>query len=59
MTDTLLSPTALATYLDVPVSTVYRWNYIGSGPPLLHVGRHVRYRAAEVETWLAAQGRQS
>jgi excisionase family DNA binding protein len=49
---TLLSPAALAAYLDVPVSTCYAWNYHGTGPKVLHVGRHVRYRRSDVETWL-------
>jgi excisionase family DNA binding protein len=55
MADKLMSPTELAAYLNVPLATVYRWNHIGSGPPVLHVGRHVRYRPSAVETWLAAQ----
>jgi predicted DNA-binding transcriptional regulator AlpA len=55
MIDTLLSPTALADYLDVPVATVYRWNYVGSGPPVLHIGRHVRYRSGDVQKWLGQQ----
>jgi excisionase family DNA binding protein len=52
----LFSPATLAAYLDVPIATVYTWNYHRSGPPALHVGRHVRYRRADVEAWLDAQG---
>jgi excisionase family DNA binding protein len=51
----LLSPDQLAEYLGVPVSSVYRWNYIKSGPTAMKVGRHVRYRKSDVEAWLTAQ----
>jgi excisionase family DNA binding protein len=51
----LLSPTELATWLSVPVSTIYNWRYMRSGPPGFKVGRHVRYRRCEVEAWLDKQ----
>ena len=55
MTDsTLLSPKALAEFLDVPIGTVYAWNYSRSGPPAIKVGRHCRYRTSDVEAWLDA-----
>jgi excisionase family DNA binding protein len=52
---TLLSPASLAKYLDVPVATIYAWNYHGTGPRVLHVGRHVRYRQSDVDAWLVTQ----
>ncbi|HEV3268435.1 MAG TPA: helix-turn-helix domain-containing protein [Acidimicrobiales bacterium] len=55
MENALLSPDQLAEYLGVPVSSVYRWNYIKSGPTAMKVGRHVRYRKSDVEAWLTAQ----
>ncbi|MFC8824944.1 helix-turn-helix transcriptional regulator [Streptomyces sp. NPDC057137] len=55
MKERLYSPTALAEYLDVPVKTVYRWNHTGTGPKAHRVGRHVRYRPADVEAWLSRQ----
>jgi excisionase family DNA binding protein len=45
----------LARYLAVPLATVYSWKYRGEGPPALKIGRHLRYREADVEAWL--QGR--
>lgn len=42
---------ALAERLDVPVKTVYDWNSKGTGPRYLRVGRHVRYRLADVIAW--------
>lgn len=50
-----LSPKDLAELLNVPIGTVYRWNYDRSGPPSLRVGRHVRYRRADVDLWLDAR----
>lgn len=44
--------TELAEYLDVPVATVRKWRFEGHGPRSLKVGRHVRYRRADVEQWL-------
>jgi excisionase family DNA binding protein len=48
----LLTPDDLADYLVVPVSTVYKWNYEGTGPRPIRVGRHVRYSEEDVLSWL-------
>jgi excisionase family DNA binding protein len=48
----LLSPEELASYLGVPLATVYRWRSCREGPPGMRVGRHVRYRLRDVEGWL-------
>ena len=50
----LLSVHEVAELLGVPVSTVYRWRYEGTGPIGLKVGRHVRYDPAELRRWLAS-----
>jgi excisionase family DNA binding protein len=42
----------LARYLGVPANTVYRWRSTGKGPEGHRVGKHVRYRPADVEDWL-------
>jgi excisionase family DNA binding protein len=42
--DALYSPQQLADYLGVPLATVYRWRYEGTGPRGIKVGKHVRYR---------------
>lgn len=47
-----LTPEELAEMLGVPLQTIYRWNYVGSGPPVIHLGRRVRYRRADVEQWI-------
>lgn len=51
----LLSAEELAAFLGVPLNTVYVWNHRRTGPRALKVGRHLRYRWAEVETWLEEQ----
>jgi excisionase family DNA binding protein len=48
----LLTVTQLATFLQVPHTTLYGWRYKGEGPPGLKVGRYVRYRKRDVERWL-------
>jgi excisionase family DNA binding protein len=42
----------LSEFLQVPVKTLYDWRHRGLGPPGLRVGRHVRYRQADVDAWL-------
>ncbi|MBA3360349.1 MAG: helix-turn-helix transcriptional regulator [Acidimicrobiia bacterium] len=50
--DRLVSAQDLATYLGVPVATVYSWRYRQEGPPAIRIGRHLRYRWPEVQAWL-------
>jgi excisionase family DNA binding protein len=52
----LLSPEEVAGYLGVPVKTLFQWRYKGVGPRGLRVGRHLRYRAEDVEAWLERVG---
>jgi predicted DNA-binding transcriptional regulator AlpA len=46
-----LSPEDLAEREGVPVQTIYSWNKTGDAPPRIRVGRHVRYRLADVIAW--------
>lgn len=48
----LLSPEDLADYLAVPVKSIYNWRTTGKGPRGIKVGRLVRYRKADVDSWL-------
>ncbi|HWT78644.1 MAG TPA: helix-turn-helix domain-containing protein [Candidatus Methylomirabilis sp.] len=41
--------------LRVPVATVYAWRHKGEGPPGIKVGRHIRFRRRDVESWLDDQ----
>jgi excisionase family DNA binding protein len=51
----LLTVAELARYLGVPVGTLYQWRYRREGPPGFRVGRYVRYRRNDVETWVHEQ----
>jgi excisionase family DNA binding protein len=53
--DVLLTTEQLAAQLQVPVATVYRWNHVGTGPRPIHVGRHVRYRRTDIDSWIEAK----
>jgi len=52
----LFSAEEVAGYLGVPVKTLFQWRYKGVGPRGLRVGRHLRYRAEDVEAWLRRVG---
>jgi excisionase family DNA binding protein len=43
----------VAEYLGVPARTLGQWRYVGKGPAYAVVGRHVRYRRADVDAWVA------
>ena len=51
----LLSTDEVARLLVVPVSTLYTWRYKGVGPKAFKVGKHLRYRLADVLAWLEQQ----
>ena len=53
-----ISPKQLASELDVPISTTYRWNTEGTGPTIYRIGKHVRYRRDDVDAWLAGKADQ-
>jgi len=46
-----LSNEDLAARYEVPIKTVRKWRYEGTGPPGFRVGRHVRYREVDVRRW--------
>lgn len=53
--DRLWSIHQLADYLGVPVATIYQWRGKRYGPSGLRIGKHLRYRPADVERWLASR----
>lgn len=53
--DKLLGPSALSEYLGISEETLTKWRYFGKGPRWYKCGKHVRYRRADVETWLETQ----
>jgi len=61
--DSVIKPEALATTSEVaaflggdfPPHTLEQWRSQGKGPKYFKVGRHVRYRWVDVNSWLDAQ----
>lgn len=51
----IMTSAELADYLRVPLRTLYAWRSHGGGPPGVRVGRHLRYRRADVDAWLDAR----
>jgi hypothetical protein len=52
----MLPEGAAAAYLgEVPEGTMRQWRYLGKGPAYVKIGRHVRYRRADLDAFIAAQ----
>jgi excisionase family DNA binding protein len=51
----LLTIDQAAELVGVPKKTLYQWRLTGYGPPALRVGRHLKYRAEDIESWAASQ----
>jgi excisionase family DNA binding protein len=52
MSDSMLTVKELAAYLAVPTGTIYMWNSRGVGPRRYRLGKHVRYRRVDVDSWV-------
>lgn len=52
MTSTLMTTKELASYLGVPIQTLYKWRVRGEGPRAIRLGRALHWRPEEVERWL-------
>ncbi len=50
--DPLMDPRACAAYLKVSVLTLADWRTKGIGPDYVKLGAAVRYRRADVDSWL-------
>lgn len=51
----LASTAEVAAMLGIPQKTLVEWRSRGIGPEYLRIGRHVRYRWSDVDTWLATR----
>jgi excisionase family DNA binding protein len=49
------SPEELARMLNVPVRTIYAWRTKGQGPPGYKIGKHIRFRLEDIDSWLEGQ----
>jgi excisionase family DNA binding protein len=45
----------VASYLNVPVQTIYQWRKRKFGPPAVPLGRHLRYDPDDVRAWFRSQ----
>ena len=48
----LLTTEEVADLLAVPKATLYRMRYVGSSPPAIRVGRHLRWEESALRAWL-------
>lgn len=48
----LASIEEVAVYLGVPVQTLYNWRAQKKGPRSARIGRHVRYRWSDVDSFV-------
>jgi hypothetical protein len=55
----LLTEEEASEHLRVPARTLQWWRYAGGGPRYLKLGRLVRYRAADIESFLETSSRRS
>jgi hypothetical protein len=53
-----LSNEDLSARYKVPLKTVRKWRFEGTGPQGFRVGRHVRYRESDVLLWEEKQIRE-
>jgi len=47
----------VAAQLQVKPGTLRKWRFLGRGPQFLRVGRSIRYRVEDIESWLASRPR--
>ena len=52
-TQVMLTTAQAARYLSLAVSTLNKWRCHGGGPKFLKLGRAVRYRQSDLETFVA------
>lgn len=45
----------LSEYLRIPVPTLYGWRKKGKGPRARRIGKHLRYLAEDVYSWLRSE----
>jgi excisionase family DNA binding protein len=48
----MLNEHQVAGYLNMSVATVRRWRVVRKGPKFVKIGSAVRYKRADVETWV-------
>jgi excisionase family DNA binding protein len=51
----LMDVAELASYLGIPLSTVYDWRVHGKGPTAHWFGKHLKFAVSDVRAWIAEQ----
>ena len=51
----LMDINELASYLGIPISTVYDWRVHGKGPAAYRFGKHLKSPISDVRAWIAEQ----
>lgn len=55
MLERMITIEEFAEALGISVRTAYSWNSQGVGPRYVKVGKHCRFRAADIEKWLESR----
>jgi predicted DNA-binding transcriptional regulator AlpA len=53
--DDLLTIAEAAAMIRTPIATMRYWRYLGTGPRSFRLGRHVWYRASDIDAWIREQ----
>lgn len=51
----LMTPSDVSQLLGISESSLAYWRQLRKGPKAARIGKHLRYRRADVEAWLDAQ----
>lgn len=51
----LLTPAEVSNLLRIPIKTLYAWRSRNLGPRALRLGKHLRYRTDDVQSWLDSE----
>lgn len=50
--DELLTTEEVAALLKIPEKTLHTWRYRNQGPAAIKIGKHLRFRASELDRWI-------
>jgi len=53
--ESIVNAEAAAQFLGLSAITLAKWRVTGGGPTFLKLGRSVRYRMADLQTWACGQ----